>query len=262
VPLIHHFLYTFRQLAEEIQSRFHPLFLFLIVVGFGKTVRSRFKKEASFLVLLWILHFAVLFFLIFSLTDWSSDKVWQMSLFSGRHVLPLLLISAYWIAEGFLTIHQWVSERTITHRLLGRVEASRRPATLWAVLLILVLAVILPKTLKPQRVDRLSEKWAGIWIKSQSGKGALIFTPLPRVAYYADGVCEFINPNDDKHAEIRTALGENKTVYLVIQEEEDARSLAASVPAATRFTEVMRYDKKGTGRIIIYRRIASTGTNP
>jgi len=254
VPLVNEILFTFRYLVEEIQARLLPLFLFLMVVGFGKTFLSRFKKEESFLVVLWILHVAVLFLLIFNLTDWDADKASETSLFSGRHVLPLLLISIYWIAEGFVKTHQWVCARATTHGFLRRVEAGRRPALLWAALLILVLAVVLPKTLKPQRYEKLPEKWAGIWIKSQSGKGATIFTTQPRVAYYADGFCEYITSEDNKQDKIRAALGEKKTLYLVIQEEVTARSLGASVAAGNDFTEVMRYEKKGMEKIIIYRR--------
>ena len=85
--------------------------------------------------------------------------------------------------------------------------------------MVLILAIVLPKTLKPQRYERLPEKWAGIWIKSQSGKGMIIFTTVPRVAYYADGNFEYIDFNKDKFDQIKASMAEKKALYLAIRGE-------------------------------------------
>ncbi len=80
--------------------------------------------------------------------------------------------------------------------------------------------MMLPKTLKPQRVEKLPEKWAGIWIKGQSGTGTTIFTTLPRVPYYADGVWEAVDPAKDRLDQVLAAMAKKNATYFVIDGEE------------------------------------------
>ena len=94
---------------------------------------------------------------------------------------------------------------------------------IWVILLTLLLAMMLPKTLKPQRYERLPEKWAGIWIKSQSGTGTPIFTTMPRVAYYADGVFELVDPAKDRLDHIHAAMVSKNATYFVIEGKDANR---------------------------------------
>ena len=254
IPLINKILYTFRQLIEEIQANFLPVLLFLMIVGFGKKVSSGFKTGENFLLWLWILHCTVLFFLMLNLTHWSADKASQTFFFSGRHVLPLLLVSIYWIGEGFVIIHQWVSKRAVSFPLLHHVGPERRSSIIWVTLLTLVLAMMLAKTLKPQRYERLPEKWSGIWIKNQSGMGTTIFTTMPRVAYYADGVWEAVDPAKDRLDHVLAAMVRKNATYLVIEGKDATRFPEVADPTRRDLLEVMRYEKKGMEKIIIYKR--------
>jgi 4-amino-4-deoxy-L-arabinose transferase-like glycosyltransferase len=252
--LINEILYTFRQLIEEIQAIFLPVLLFLTIVGFAKEVSSGFRAGKGFLLSLWILHCAVLFFLILNLTHRSGDKASQTFFFSGRHVLPLLLVSIYWIGEGFVIIHQWVCKRAASFSLFRHMEPERRSSMIWVTLLTLLLAMMLTKTLKPQRYERLPEKWAGIWIKSQSGTGTTIFTTLPRVAYYADGVFALIDPVKDKLDHIHAAMVSKNATYFVIEGKDANLFPEVTDPTQKDLLEVMRYEQKGMEKIIIYRR--------
>ncbi|MEI9475779.1 MAG: glycosyltransferase family 39 protein [Deltaproteobacteria bacterium] len=252
--LINEILYTFRQLIEEIQAIFLPVLLFLMIVGFGKKVSPGFRAGKGFLLSLWILHCAVLFLLILNLTHWSGDKASQTFFFSGRHVLPLLLVSIYWIGEGFVIIHQWVSKRAVSFPLFRHVEPERRSSMIWVILLTLLLAMMLAKTLKPQRYERLPEKWAGIWIKSQSGTGTTIFTTMPRVAYYADGVWEAVDPAKDRLENVHAAMVRKNATYFVIEGKDANRFSEVTEPARRDLLEVMRYEQKGMEKIIVYKR--------
>ena len=117
-----------------------------------------------------------------------------------------------------------------------------------------MLSIVLPKTLKPQRYERLAEKWAGIWIKNQSGKGATIFTNMPRVAYYADGSCEYFNFEKEPLDQVHAGMVNKKASYLVIRGEESNNLNTAAEPIRKCFVEAMRYEKKGMERIIVYQR--------
>jgi 4-amino-4-deoxy-L-arabinose transferase-like glycosyltransferase len=252
--LINHIFYSLWQIVREIQVHFLPVLLVLMIVGFGKKVSTGFSRGDGFLLSLWIIHGAVLFLMMLNLTDWSGNQDSWMPSFSGRHVLPLLLISIYWIGEGFVAIHQWVSKRAASVTRFRHMEPEKRSSVILVILLALVLATILPKTLKPQRVEKLPEKWAGIWVKDQSGTGTTIFTTLPRVPYYADGVWEAVDPAKDRLDHVLAAMAKKNATYFVIDGEEADRFPELVDPAQRDFLEVMRYEKKKMDTVIIYKR--------
>jgi hypothetical protein len=255
VSLIYRVLFSFKELNFEIFARFHPLYVLLLAIGLFKKASSHFKDGDKFLISFFVLHYVVLFLLILNFTDWSGDGKAAAYIFSSRFVLPLLLFSIYWVGDGFLVIYYWIYTRFESHRLLLRLKSNRKPKFIWVTLLILILAIILPKTLKPQRYERLPEKWAGIWIKNQSGKGMNIFTTIHRVAYYAEGNLEYIDLKKDTIDKIKTSMVANKAQYLVIGGEEMIEYPEIVNPIKTNFIEVMRYEGKGMETVFVYKRI-------
>jgi len=255
ISLIHKILFSLKKLNLEILAVYHPLYIFLLLIGIGKRVFSHSKTGEGFLLSFCILHYLILFLLVLNLTNWSVDETREIFMFSGRHVLPLLLISIYWVGEGFLTIYDWIFKKVESQRLFLHLELKRKSATVLVTLLILISAIVLPKTLKPQRYERLPEKWSGIWIKNQSGQGATIFTSLPRVAYYADGNRVSIDLKRDTIDQIKASMVEKGALYLVI-EERDAVNFPEKTEAIEKnFIEVIRYKGKGMESVLIYKRI-------
>jgi hypothetical protein len=253
--LFDHITFSLWQIAREIQVHFLPVLLVLMILGFGKKVSSGFSRADGFLVSLWVIHCAVLFLMMLNLTDWTGDRDSWMPSFSGRHILPLLFISIYWIGEGLVAIHRWLSGKAPSFTRFRHMEPEKRSYVILVILLALVLAIMLPKTLKPQRVEKLPEKWAGIWIKGQSGKGAPVFTTLPRVPYYADGVWEIVDPTKDRLDQVLAAMAKKNATYFVIDGEELERFPELTDPARQDLQEVMRYERKKMDTVIIYKRL-------
>ena len=253
--LISQVLYSIKEIVREIHIHFSAILLALMIVGFGKKVSTGFGAGDRLFLFLWATHCVILFLMMLNLTDWSVDRASWRPPFSGRHVLPLLLISLYWIGEGFVAIHQWLSRRAATFKRFSHMEPGRRSTVILVILLAFVLAIMLPKTLKPQRVEKLPEKWAGIWIKGQSGTGTLIFSTLPRVPYYADGVWEAVDPAKDRLAKVLAEMAKKNATYFVIDGEEIERFPELTDPAQRDFLEVMRYEKKKMDTVIIYERV-------
>ena len=248
-------IYSLKKLNLEIFAIYHPLFIFLLAVGLLRRKSSHFKNEEKFLISFFVLHYLVLFLLILNLTDWKSGERVQGYLLSGRHVLPLLLISIYWVGGGFLNLYHWIYKKIEANNLLNRLESKRKSNIILVTLLILILVIILPKTLKPQRYERLTEKWAGIWIKNQSGRGTMIFTTIPRVAYYADGNCDYIDFKKDKFDKIKASMVEKGAPYLVIRQMDIIDFPNETDSIKKNFIEVIRYEEKGMEKIIIYKRL-------
>jgi hypothetical protein len=121
--------------------------------------------------------------------------------------------------------------------------------------LIFVLAIVLPKTLKPQRYERLSEKWVGIWIKNQSGREAPVFTTIPRVAYYAETSFVYIDLGKDSIEKIEASMVEKGADYIVLQGKKVADFPEAVESIKNKFVEIVHYEKKGMEEIIVYKRV-------
>jgi hypothetical protein len=255
VSLSYRMLYSLKELNREMLLIYHYLYLFLLAIGLFKSISSGFKSGEKFLMSFFILHYVVLFLLILNLTPWSREGTGQIDYFSGRHVLPLLLFSIYWVGKGALATYNWVYEKMESKRILFRLKPERKSKVLWAALLILVLAIVLPKTLKPQRYERLSEKWAGTWIKNRYGEGITIFTTMPRVAYYADGKYERIDLEKDKFDEIKASMAEKGALYLAIRPREIVDFPERAEAIKRNFIEVLRYEGKGMEEIVVYEKV-------
>jgi hypothetical protein len=247
VPLWNKTIEALKRLNLEVLALFHPVYLLFLLIGLWKKVSNRFKSGEGFLVGLFATHYIVLFLLILNVTD--SKQIGTD--FSGRHVLPLLVISIFWVGEGFSHLTSWISKKSASYPFLSRLEVNKRSFVVLSIVLILVLALVLPKTLKPQRYQRLTEKWAGIWIKNQSGQGATVFTTVPRVAYYAEGSHVYVDFGKTTMEEIKKLMEQKKGSYLAIQE----RDVSFLSSGGQWLIEVQRLGGKGLETILVYRKI-------
>jgi hypothetical protein len=251
VPSITRVIYSVKILNSRIVAIYHPLFIFLLAVGFLGRRFPFFKDEEKFLIAFFFLHCLVLFSLILNLTDWKSGDEVREHLLSGRHTLPLLLISIYWVGDGFLITCDWVFKKLESRHLLVRFEANTKSKFILITLLIVAFAFVLPKTLKPQRYERLPEKWAGLWIKDRSAEGSTILTTTPRVAYYAGGGYEYVDFEKTGIKGMERLMEKKKAGYLVIQEKD-----VSFLSTEDRWiVEAIRLGGKGLETIVIFQRI-------
>jgi hypothetical protein len=238
---------SLKRLNGEILALFHPVYLLFLLIALWKKVSNRFKSGEGFLIALFATHYTVLFLLILNFTD--SEQFGTN--FSGRHVLPLLLISIYWVGEGFSHVVAWITGKSASFPPLSRLEINRKSFIVVSIAVLLVLVLVLPKTLKPQRYQRLTEKWAGIWIKNQSGQGTTIFTNAPRIAYYAGGSYEYVDFGKISFEELKGLMEKKRGSYLAIQE----RDVSFLSSGGQWLIEVQRLGGKGLETILVYRGI-------
>ncbi len=245
-------LFTLKKVHLEIKSVYHPLYLFLLAVGLWRGGKSRFQGGERFLLLFAGLHYIISFLMTFNLTEWNREGEVTMAYFSGRHVLPLLVVSIFWVGKGFLTVLDWLSGAGEAYGFLSRWGKERRSAAALLVLFLILSAIVLPKTLKPQRYDRLTEKWAGAWIKDQSGEKQRVLTTLPRVVYYADGILEYVDPEKGPSSQ-KTSNTDMKAEYLAIREQELRDIGDWNESLKKDFVEVRRFEGKKMETVVVYR---------
>jgi hypothetical protein len=253
VPFADKILYSLKKLNLDILAIFHPVYILLLMIGLLKSIFSRLRAGEGFLISLGCLHYVILFLMALNTTEWGGDGATRTVLLSGRHVLPLLLISIYWVGEGFLTVYQWVFKWVESSRLFPLLKSKDKSLMVLGGLLFLMVAIVLPKTMKPQRYERLPEKWAGVWIKNQSEKGVTVFTNMPRVAYYANGNYEYIDLRKSAFHEVRASMMGRKVSYLVIREEDSSGYAKEDNSLQKDFAEVIRFGQQRMEKIIIYK---------
>lgn len=229
----------FIHILNEFAKDFYPPLLLFFFVGFFKIAIPRF--EIISLSGLTKLLPSCLAFLRLRLESFDHRKeLFIISLFclysvplyliayksyfiSGRYLLPMVVLSFTWAGHGF---------QRVSDRIIGSFVWMAQPALYSSrgmlILMALVLAVTLPKTLKIKRKYEVSKKEAGYWIKEHFSSRPVIMGD-EKVAFYARGVYE---PLDSVNCERIMERAESLRIdYLVFYRED--------VPAG--FPEI--YDK-------------------
>ena len=165
----------------------HPLlFIFLII---GVVNWTRIKKERFFG--LYIASIIVVYlFILYRLNIMhipSYGDIYQYP--SRRHLMPLVIPALFCAGIGVHTAGTWMHEKFQHNSLtVGFKELLRSTWIMQLIVLMIVVSALLPKTLKPQRFDKLGIKKVGQWIKENSNKPyPAILSVSARNAYYAKG---------------------------------------------------------------------------
>ncbi|HLF86633.1 MAG TPA: glycosyltransferase family 39 protein [Nitrospiria bacterium] len=136
----------------------------------------------------------------------------------GRHLLQLVPLFLPWAAAGclefsrrFESLDRSFKVRNLQLRLSSQV-----------LLIVLTISIFLPKMLAGHRIDKLTLKDAGTWIRSQEISSPSILSSDSRVAYYAQG--RHIQLADA--GELVSFILESKPDFVVIVKDE-----LTSIPA-------------------------------
>ena len=103
--------------------------------------------------------------------------------------MPLVIPAVFCVGIGVYTTGAWMHEKfQRNHFIVGFKEKFRNVWIMQLIVLMIVVSVLLPKTLKPQRFDKLGIKEVGQWVKEHSHKpDPVILSVSARNAYYAKG---------------------------------------------------------------------------
>ena len=134
------------------------LWLFLF---FG-LIRMRQKVIAAELFLA-----SLVLFHLFSLSTFNPSAI--------RFSIPVIPLSLFWAGAGILEIK----------RYLGKMKISN-PERVISLLLLFVVFIQLPQSLKPERAHRSGQRKVGLWLKQHTPPDAIIMSNSPQEAFYAD----------------------------------------------------------------------------
>jgi 4-amino-4-deoxy-L-arabinose transferase-like glycosyltransferase len=156
--------------AVLLPKTFHyPLFL-LLIVGLVRAVRRRLSPGEVYLGIIcttYILAHALLYMKV-------------------RYLLPVVPFALYWMAEGFWAVVSW-GQGVCERRWSAGAARLGRGRVVVTLLLVVVAVSTLPKTLQPQRFEKLDRKIVGQRIAALSEGPPRVVASDPRVTFYARG---------------------------------------------------------------------------
>ena len=195
---------------------FHPLLFMLFIIGVINW--SKIRKERLFgFYIITVTAFYVFILYRLSITYLAGyDGVFIYP--SRRHLMPLVIPAVFCVGIGVYTAGAWIHEKFHNCSLIvGFKELLKSTWSIQLIVLIMVIGILLPKTLKPQRSDKLGIKVVGQWVKEHSHKPyPVILSTSGRSAYYAGG----------KHVQMERINGalvlarEKNVDYILITQKE------------------------------------------
>jgi hypothetical protein len=201
-------------IVKRFIEKAYPLPVLLALFGLGWRIKAReFSAAERYLALMMGMLIVILLPNLYA---------------SGRYHLPAIFLSYLWTGFGFVKIRELIDRRS-----------TKYPRLTIVILVMILLVTILPATLKPQRLDRVGYKEAGLWLRGQAPSSPLILTDDARVAYYAGGRYLLFLP-EARPEEIIAKGEKEKADYLVIEGKGTAISDA--------FTP---FEKKGALELVL-----------
>ena len=201
-------------LLRKSQNIFHPILGLLLLFGWIARKPIPYRKGEFYLLSFFVLHAIVLYLFLLQYSLWNRGQLVE-SHFSDRHFLPLVALSLSWMGMGFFIIYD---------KIANWIE-MRRPCQLpnihqkvFVLLIIILFASILPKTLKGVRSEKIGRKEAGLWIKGDMKTKPTIITSMPRVAYYSNG--DLIYVPMCSLSDLSKIVLEKRCDYLVYNEKD------------------------------------------
>lgn len=144
---------------------------------------------------------------------------WQSSKFlSRRHTLALVVFTIFYIPIGLHTIACWLSERSSKNN----VGMQKNRQHWFLVLLVIGMAICLPKLLRPMRIDKQGYLDAAKWLKENTKPEDIIAVPDKRISFYAERKGLMYDKNVPKGVKYIVKIangGEKPKVSLAVQEK-------------------------------------------
>jgi 4-amino-4-deoxy-L-arabinose transferase-like glycosyltransferase len=172
----------------------HPL---LLVKKLG------WNMGCFFLLLPETIHYPFFFLLVVGLVAWrQTERYLKGELYLAiiclvyilghcllylkvRYLLPIVPFALFWAGQGFWVTVSWVQR--FCARYIPKVMGQHRALVVTALLICFAAATALPKTLLPQRLEKLDRKEIGHRIAALFQRRPVILASDARIGFYAQG---------------------------------------------------------------------------
>ena len=168
-------------------STFHPFLFIFLIIGVINWTRIDKKRFFGIYVTSTILFYLIILYRLNLTHLGHGDNIYQYP--SRRHLMPLVIPGVFFVGLGVYAAGAWIHEKFHNcHFIVGFKELLKSTWIVQLIVLIIVVSVLLPKTLKPQRFDKHGIKVVGQWIRTNFHKSSFaILSSSLRNTYYSGG---------------------------------------------------------------------------
>ena len=168
-------------------STFHPFLFIFLIIGVINWTRISKKRFFGIYVISTILFYLIILYRLNLTHLGHGDNIYQYP--SRRHLMPVVIPAIFFVGLGIYVVGAWTHKKFHNcNFIIGFKELLKSTWKVQLIVLMIVVSVLLPKTLKPQRFDKHGIKEVAQWVKEHSNKPfPSILSTFARNAYYADG---------------------------------------------------------------------------
>ena len=168
-------------------STFHPFLFILFIIGVINWTRVDKKRFFGIYVASIILFHLIILYRLNLTHLGQGDNIYQYP--SRRHLMPLVIPAVFFVGLGLYVVGAWTHKKILNcNSIVGFKELLKSTWNVQLIVLMIVVSVLLPKTLKPQRFDKYGIKVVGQWIRTNSHKSSpAILSGSLRNTYYSGG---------------------------------------------------------------------------
>jgi 4-amino-4-deoxy-L-arabinose transferase-like glycosyltransferase len=197
-------------------STFHPLMFIFFIIGVVNWTRIKKIRFFGLYITTVIVFYMIILYRLNIVNIAVYDDIYQYP--SRRHLMPLVIPAIFCVGVGIYTSGAWIHKKFQSSSLIvGFKELLKSTWIVQLIVLMIVVSVLLPKTLKPLRFDKYGIKEVGKWVKEHSYKPfPSILSTSARNAYYADG--EHVSMRSIKN--VLTSAQIKKVDYMLITYRE------------------------------------------
>lgn len=165
------------RLIEELNTNLMYFFTPFWLIGYYLYFRrSKLKSPIKFLMTA---------FILLNLAIVILRYVCSGPALSGRYVLPLIVTTIFFIPIGLQQSAQWIDK--LLCKTVCKNNISEKGTRQWFfVLLVIGLAICLPKLFRPIRIEKKGYQTAIKWLKKNTPENSVIAVPDPRICFYAE----------------------------------------------------------------------------
>jgi len=174
-------------IIKKYVSTFHPFLFMLLIIGVINWTRVDKERFFGIYVTSIILFHLIILYRLNLTHLGQGDNIYQYP--SRRHLMPLVIPAVFFVGLGLYVVGSWTHKKFHNcNSIVGFKELLKSTWNVQLIVLMIVVTVLLPKTLKPQRFDKYGIKIVGQWIKTNSHKSSpAILSSSLRNTYYSGG---------------------------------------------------------------------------
>lgn len=221
---------TIGKIAEEMSDNLMYYFVPPLVIGTLMRIRKRsaLKGAERFFMTAFIGTNVAMMIILYDAYQYLSR----------RHCLPLVVFLIFYVPAGLTVEAQWLRDRFSKSR-----SPSNPQSRGWFVALLMIgVAICMPKLLRPIGIDKRGFRAAATWLNENTDPEDVIAVPDPRITFYAE-----------RKGLIYTTETPGETGYVVRIEKDESEGNTASGMGQEKYSVQVAKRRKSAKRLRIYK---------